>query len=125
MPTVIIHSVSGQIAEDLALFEAYIESCVTVDADIAQVVIEPLLRDVITLIDLTVGLRVLLPILTHFFLDINLPQLLIELNIATREDQDIIQRGRSCDRHIDPFPQLRGVQSNTVILSLSVTPCRL
>ena len=91
VPTVIIHSVSGQIAEHIALFETHIKGGFTVNADIAQVVIEPLLRDVVTLIDLAVGFRVLLSVLTYLLLDIDLPQLLIELSIATREDQDIIQ----------------------------------
>ena len=35
VPSLIIHTVSGQVAENFALFEAHIEGCITVDADIA------------------------------------------------------------------------------------------
>ena len=35
VPSLIIHTVSGQVAENFALFEAHIEGAITVDADIA------------------------------------------------------------------------------------------
>ena len=50
MPTLIINTLSGQVAENLALFEAHIEGAITVDADIAYIVIQPLHRDVIVLV---------------------------------------------------------------------------
>ena len=60
MPSLVIDTVGGQVAEDLALLEAHIEGAVAVGADIAEVVVEPLLRDVVVLVDLPLGFGVLL-----------------------------------------------------------------
>ena len=51
VPSLIIHTVSGQVAENLALFEAHIKGAFAVDADIAYIVIQPLLRDIVVLVN--------------------------------------------------------------------------
>ena len=41
-----------------------------------------------------------------FFLNIELPELIVEFHIATRKDKDIVQRGRPRNGYINPFPEL-------------------
>ena len=86
MPPLIINTVSSQVAENLALLEAHIEGALAVDADIAEVVVEPLLRDVVVLVDLPLGFGVLLSVLTHLLLHVDLPEVVVELRITTRKD---------------------------------------
>ena len=79
------------------------------DADIAYVVIEPLLRDVVALVDLPFGSGGLLFALTHLLLRVDRPELVVELRITTRKDQDIVQRGRPRNGYINPLPELSWV----------------